>query len=310
MQAAGREGLSGAAQNVSAEQRCRASCASAERHIPRPLENPPSSAETGAQSRLAIVMHLTERPPVLVPGRWRKPSRLDPLTVTFRFCRHSRGINHGLVEGGATTMRRLSTVVAVLVGLAGPAIAAGGPGASATTTAGAPVQFNAELAALWTTVLQTPSAQNSFGTGGAAFACWNLDGHTVAPFGPTPVASCTVRPGTKLFVTASSVECSTIEGNGTTEAELRTCAEQSDAQTAPSVTVDGHAVPVNGVETRLMNIVLPADNLFGLPAGTTGQSVGHGWIAPLHPLTPGTHTIVGSGSTFSFSTKIIVRPGR
>ena len=133
------------------------------------------------------------------------------------------------------------------------------------------------------------------GTGGAAYGCWNLGG-TVAPFGPAGVPSCTVKPGTKIFEIASSFECSTIEGNGTTEAELRTCAEHMDAQTAPSVTVDGHAVSVKEVETGLMNIVLPPDNIFGLPAGTSGLSVGHGWIALLHPLTPGTHTIVGSGS--------------
>ena len=30
------------------------------------------------------------------------------------------------------------------------------------------------LAALWTTVLETPSAQNPFGTGGPASACFNL----------------------------------------------------------------------------------------------------------------------------------------
>ena len=131
-----------------------------------------------------------------------------------------------------------------------------------------------------------------------------------ALFGPAGVPSCTVKPGTKIFEIASSFQCSTIEGNGTTEAELRTCAEHMDAQTAPSVTVDGHAVPVKGVETGLMHIVLPADNIFGLPAGTTGLSVGHGWIALLDPLTPGTHTIVGSGSTVSFTTKIIVRTHR
>jgi hypothetical protein len=189
------------------------------------------------------------------------------------------------------------------------AMATLGLAAPAASAAPAPVKFNADLAALWTRVFETPSAQNSFGTGGAAFACWNLGGGTVAPFGPAAVDSCTVKPGTKIFVAASSFECSTIEGNGTTEAELRACAEHSDAQTAPSVTVDGHAVPVKEVETRLMNMVLPADNIFGLPAGTTGLSVGHGWIAPLNPLTPGTHTIVGTGSAFSFTTKIIVGSG-
>ena len=69
-------------------------------------------------------------------------------------------------------------------------------------------------------------------------------------------------------------------------------------QVAPTVTVDGKSVPVTEAETPLLNITLPADNIFGLPAGTTGLSVGHGWVTLLHPLTPGTHTIV------------IVRPGR
>jgi hypothetical protein len=177
--------------------------------------------------------------------------------------------------------------------------------APAASAAPAPTKLAADLTALWTTVLETPSAQNSFGTGGAAFACWNLGG-TVAPFGPSGVPSCTVKPGTKIFVAASSVECSTLEGNGTTEAQLRACAEQSDVQTAPSVTVDGHPVPVKEAETPLMNIVLPAGNIFGLPAGTTGLSVGHGWVAHLNPLTPGTHTIAGSAP--SFTTTITVAP--
>jgi hypothetical protein len=205
----------------------------------------------------------------------------------------------------------MSRFIGVFRLVAAPLIAMAtlGLAAPAASAAPAPVKFNADLAALWTTVFETPSAQNSFGTGGAAFGCWNLGSHTVAPFGPSGIDSCTVKPGTKIFVAASSFECSTIEGNGTTEAELRTCAEQSDAQTAPSVTVDGHAVPVKEVETRLMNMVLPADNIFGLPAGTTGLSVAHGWVAHLHPLTPGTHTIVGTAPTFGFTTKIIVGSG-
>lgn len=56
-----------------------------------------------------------------------------------------------------------------------------------------------------------------------------------------------------------------------------------------------------------MNIVLPADNIFDLPAGTTGLSVGPGWVAHVDPLTPGTHTIAGNAP--SFTTKIIVAPG-
>jgi hypothetical protein len=164
------------------------------------------------------------------------------------------------------------------------------------------------LAALWTTVLQTPSAQNSFGTGGAAFGCFNLGG-TVAPFGPLGIPSCTVKPGTKIFVAASSVECSTFEGNGTTDAELRACARRTDVKVAPTVTVDSRSVSVAEVETRLLGIVLPPDNIFDAPAGTRGLSVAHGWVALLHPLTPGTHTIVISTGASPITTTIRVVPG-
>jgi hypothetical protein len=66
---------------------------------------------------------------------------------------------------------------------------------------------------------------------------------------------------------------------------------------------------VTEVETRLLNIVLPEDNIFGEPAGTKGLSVGHGWVVLLHPLTPGTHTVVIDLGTGAITTKIIVKPG-
>jgi hypothetical protein len=172
------------------------------------------------------------------------------------------------------------------------------PGADAAT------KLDNNLALMWTTILQTPSAQNSFGSGGPAFGCFDLGG-TVAPFGPSGVPSCTVKPGTQIFVAASSVECSTFEGNGTTDAELRACARGTDVQVAPTVTVDGKSVPVAEAETSLLSITLPADNIFGLAAGTTGQSVGHGWVTLLHPLTPGEHAIVLPNIT----TTIVVKPG-
>jgi len=182
--------------------------------------------------------------------------------------------------------------------------------AVAPAASAAPVKkLDDTLGALWTTVLETPSAQNPFGSGGSAFACWDLGG-TVAPFAPDSVASCTVKPGTKIFAAASSVECSTFEGNGTTEAQLRRCAREADAQEAPTVTVDGTPVSVTEVESRLLDIVLPADNVFGLPAGTQGLSVAHGWVALLHPLPPGTHTIVVVNGGSTYTTTIVVTRGR
>jgi hypothetical protein len=163
-----------------------------------------------------------------------------------------------------------------------------------------------DLAALWTAVLETPSAQNHFGTGGQAFACFDLDG-TVARFDPVSADSCAVSTGTWVFVTAHSAECSTFEGNGTTDAELRECAAAGDTPSAPVVTVDGDPVEVSEIETSLLEIVLPADNVLGLPAGTQGLSVGHGWVVLLPPLRPGTHVITIGDSV---GTEIIVEPGR
>jgi hypothetical protein len=194
----------------------------------------------------------------------------------------------------------VSRITRILL-LAAIALFAAAPAASATPTK----KLDDVLAALWTTVLVTPSAQNPFGVGGPAFACFDLGG-TVAPFAPKGVESCTVKSGTKVFVVASSFECSTFEGNGTTEAELRSCAREGDVAVAPTVTVDGKTVAVAEAETPLLNIVLPADNIFELPAGTQGLSVAHGWVTLLHPLTPGTHTIV-IGATIT--TTIVVVPG-
>ena len=206
-------------------------------------------------------------------------------------------------------MKRIVThSLIVLAATLGIVFAQVAPASASAAGAARSNKLDSNLAALWTTVLETPTAQNSFGTGGSAFGCWDLGG-TVAPLAPSGVESCTVKPGTKLFVAGFTVECSTFEGNGNTEAELRTCARESDVQVAPTVTLDGRSVPVAEAETPLLKIVLPAGNLFEQPAGTSGLSVGHGWVALLHPLPPGTHTIVIGGTVPATTTTIVVKPG-
>jgi hypothetical protein len=166
---------------------------------------------------------------------------------------------------------------------------------------------SAYLGALWTKVFETPNADNPFGSGGAASGCFAL-GNALAPFGPSGVPSCTARPGTKVFVTGSSFECSTFEGNGTTYAQLLTCARQSDLQAAPVVTIDGTALPMSEVVTGPLELVLPPDNIFGIAAGSTGLSAAHGWVALLHPLASGTHLIVINTPAATITTAIIVNP--
>jgi hypothetical protein len=165
------------------------------------------------------------------------------------------------------------------------------------------------LGDLWTTVLETPAAENPFSTGEPA--CIDLGGNTMAPFSPSPQDfACTVKRGTKVFVAASTWECSSFPGDhfafGTTEAELRECARQHDA-VAPTVTVDGQPVTVTAIETRLLRVHLPNDNIFELTgADRTGQSVAHGWVVLLKHLAPGTHTIELEIAGSTITTTIIV----
>jgi hypothetical protein len=154
------------------------------------------------------------------------------------------------------------------------------------------------LGAMWKTILETPFAQNPFGGGGPLGV--GLGG-VVAPFAAGGEAiTCTVKPGTKVFVAAWSSECSTLEGPpffGRTEAELRACAVAVNAGvTTVSVELDGTPVPVAEVTSGLERLSLPADNIFGAAPGTGPPalpylSAADGWVVLLHPLTPGTHTI-------------------
>ena len=165
------------------------------------------------------------------------------------------------------------------------------------------------LGALWTKVFETEASKNPFGDDPDA-VCWKLGGNVVAPFGPLGAPRCVVKTGTKLFIAASSVECSNVEGNGEDEATLRACARAADAQTAPQVTLDGRPISVTEVETGLLRIDLPKGNVFGVQP-QQALSVAHGWVALLHPLTPGTHEItIRNEGADPITTTIVVKPGR
>ena len=182
-------------------------------------------------------------------------------------------------------------------------------------------KLGAILGQAWQTVLETPPADNPF-TGGDP--CVQLDKNLVAPFAPlgTTELSCTVKPGTRIFVAAESSECSNVELPpffGEDEVQLRECARDADAGfDVPVVTVDGRQVTVREVESGLLQLDLPAENILGAPEGPA-LSVAHGWAALVGPLTPGTHEITiqvvgtdvfGNAVDFTNTTTIIVSPGR
>jgi hypothetical protein len=211
-------------------------------------------------------------------------------------------------------MWRLARVLlAVVVGVVVTAPAASA--APARESGSAPDRELATLLGeLWETVLETPVPENPLAAGEPW--CIDLDG-VVAPFTLDPAASptCTVEPGTKIFVAAVTIECSTVERPpffGSNEAELRAC--RGCAGEPLALTVDGEPVPLTLVETPLLTIDLPEDNILGVPP-QQALSVGAGFVALLHPLPPGTHELVITSrgaffGAFTNVTTIVVEPSR
>jgi hypothetical protein len=117
----------------------------------------------------------------------------------------------------------------------------------------------------------------------------------------------TVRPGSAILVPVLNVECSSLEGNGDTDEELRACANgHLDNTSNLHATIDG--VPVQNledyrVESPLFEFSLGEDNLFeflGLdsPAGTTSACVDAGVYLLLRPLGKGSTRTVEVGGIF------------
>lgn len=204
-----------------------------------------------------------------------------------------------------TMMRQRARLVGVIVVVAS-VLGAAAPVASATSRAA----LSQALEAYWTFSLQTPAPQNPFTTG--ENSCLALGSEVVAPilpFGPA-TTTCTVKPGTSVFVGEMSVECSTAEPYpfyGADPADLRACVESdldgpNGSFPIHTLAVDGRAVPVTEVETPVHMVSLPADNMLGVPQ-QSALSVSRGWVAQVHPMTPGVHTL-----DFTFSGTFLTNP--
>ena len=209
--------------------------------------------------------------------------------------------------------------VRVLLTAACAVLLAASPAAARPTGA-----LESRLAELWTTVLETPggAAENPVLEGDP---CVELRGRVVAPFGGLREAvTCTVEEGTRIFVAAWISECSTF-GVGTvyfgaTKADLRRCGGPDGVDggvDAVEAVLDGVPLTLTEVSTRPLHVHLPEENVFGLAGDArTGLSVGHGWVALVRGLEPGTHTLriraegtyPGVDLPFDNVTTIVVEP--
>jgi hypothetical protein len=184
-----------------------------------------------------------------------------------------------------------------------PAVVALGVAATSASAA-SDTSLGNKLGAMWEKVLETPAPQNPFSgvPGAPAFLCVDLGG-IVAPINgldPNASITCNVKQGTKVLVAAYSAECSTLEPppfHGDDEASLRECVRDVNSKVVISeASLDGATLPVTPVTSKLLRLKLPADNIFGVPAGHGPPkmpylSVANGWVALTGPLAPGVHTI-------------------
>ena len=150
------------------------------------------------------------------------------------------------------------------------------------------------------------------GTGQPFRHVWFLGGtYTATPDADGNIAAIANRQvsipaGTALFFPITDAEASVLEGNGTTEAELRATAEYlEDHAQDMTCTIDGKVVrrlDNRRVQSPLFTIgPVPANNVFeasGVPApeGTTTSSVSDGVFVMVEPLCAGRHTIHFTGS--------------
>ncbi len=86
-------------------------------------------------------------------------------------------------------------------------------------------------------------------------------------------------------------------GFPTYEAWVRAVIKEIVGQSPPTSVIDGELVQnidVYRMQTSLFDLVLPADNPWGVPAGTYSPDLADGWFAILPPMTPGKHTVTNA----------------
>jgi hypothetical protein len=211
---------------------------------------------------------------------------------------------------------RIRTVLAVtlaLVLITTSIASAGGanPGVLPPTSRVQGLTYGEWSARWWQFVFSLPVSQNPLtgGTGeNCAFQRVGNVGLVVLNSTMDVPLKCEAPAGTMLFLELLDAECSTLEGPpfyGGNEQELRACA-QAIVPTDLAASIDGVEIqnPGQYISTSpVYDLVVPDDNILGVPGGTVGQSVAYGAFLMLAPLTPGKHTIHTHGvySDFGFT---------
>jgi hypothetical protein len=146
----------------------------------------------------------------------------------------------------------------------------------------------------WEALLALPANQNPFLGNGDP--CLMLRRHILAPAGAS--ATCTVKPGTRVFLWYST-ECSDVERGeffAVGEAAQAECARTLDEAAVQSLqlTIDARTRDIRErrfeVISRQRTVDLPANNILS-GAAERATFVAHGWALLTRPLRPGQHVI-------------------
>lgn len=151
----------------------------------------------------------------------------------------------------------------------------------------------------WQYVFSLPMDQNPLvGATGTECSYERIGNVAVVVIDPTATdpIHCEVEKGTMLFLDILSAECSTLEEPpfyGGNEEELRVCAEGFILHDLEA-SIDG--VPIQNLNryihtSPLFEFTVPDNNILGVDAGLTGQSISNGAHLMLKPLAVGAHTI-------------------
>jgi hypothetical protein len=176
-------------------------------------------------------------------------------------------------------------------------------------------------------LFELPFAENPLaGAGDSCFAAGN-NNKVLIVWTREVAPTCTVKPGTPIFLFAYFAECSNKEAppffGGETEAGQRQCAlnvlRETGVFDAILVSIDRRG-PVDIYSDRYLAVSpqvtanVPTSNIFDVPGPTEVTFVAAAWVAMIRPLPPGTHTIrvelVGTDGTSAATEAIIkVVPG-
>jgi hypothetical protein len=113
-------------------------------------------------------------------------------------------------------------------------------------------------------------------------------------FGGKYERNCTIPVGKAILFPVNTGECDYGSSpDAKTPEDLYDCASEGNKGGIMRASLDG--VPLNNleayrVESPLFNITIPADNVFGSPAGTSGAVADGFWVF-LEPLPPGPHEV-------------------